>query len=89
MVTAHYRELAVQMRIDYPEFGRSDIAAVTARYLHATPLTEEFLPNLGRLHQLRARAEASRRATQLGMAVHIFEEEHGHFPQSLVELPGH
>ena len=86
-VTAHYRELAEQMRIGYPEYRRADISAVTARYLHATPLTEEFLPNLSRMHQLRARAEASRRATQLAMAVHIFEEERGHFPQSLDELP--
>lgn len=86
-MTAHYRELAVRMRIGYPEYRAADISAVTARYLHATPLTEVFLPNLGRLHQLRARAEASRRATQLAMAVHIFEEEHGHFPQSLDELP--
>ena len=86
-MTAHYRELAEQMRIGYPEYRRADISAVTARYLHATPLTEVLLPDLGRLHQLRTRGEASRRATQLAMAVHIFEEAHGHFPQSLDELP--
>ena len=83
----HYRELEAQMRIGYPDVRRADVDAVAERYLHRTPVTEFFLPTLGRAYMLQARYEASRRATQLAYATHIFKAENGRWPASLAELP--
>jgi len=46
-----------------------------------------LLPALSRAYKLRARHEASRRATQLAYAAHIFRARTGHWPKSLDELP--
>ncbi|MCH9033804.1 MAG: hypothetical protein IID42_04795 [Planctomycetes bacterium] len=84
---AAYREMAEMMRIGYPEFRTADFSAVREKYVHATPLTEAFMPDLSFYYQLRAREEASSRATQLAYATHLFKAEHGRFPESLSELP--
>ena len=83
----HYRELEAQARIGYPDVRRADVDAAAERYLHRTPVTEVFLPMLGRVYQLQAREEAMRRATKLAYATHIFRDRHGRWPVSPAELP--
>ncbi|MCH7872608.1 MAG: hypothetical protein IID33_12995, partial [Planctomycetes bacterium] len=83
----HYRELEAQVRIGYPDVRQADVDAAGQRYLHSSPITEVFLPMLGRAYQLQAREVASRRATQLAYATHIFKDQHGRWPASLEELP--
>ena len=85
--TTHYRELEAQMSIGYPDVRASDVAAIEARHVHTSPVTEMFLPALSRYYHLQARGEASRRATQLAYATHIFKEHNGRWPSSLSELP--
>ncbi len=83
----HYRELSEQMAIGYPAVRSPDIDALQERYLHTSPVTETMLPGLSRYYQLNAREEASRRATQLAYATHIYKAKNGRFPTSLDELP--
>jgi len=85
---AHYRELAEQMRIGYPEVRARDLEATESNTINASPpLTKMMLPSLSRYHKLRTRTEASRRATQLAYATHIYHARNGHWPKSLDELP--
>lgn len=86
-LTAHYREVGELMRVGYPHVRSADIAAAEARNSRATPLTEMLVPALSRYYQLRTRGEASRRATQLAYATHLFRAREGRWPQSLSELP--
>jgi len=83
----HFRELARLMRTGYPEVRTADIARLDERNMDRTPMTRLMLPGLSRIHKLRARNEAGRRATQLSYALHIFEAQHGRWPDSLDELP--
>src|SRR5205814_2566442 len=48
---------------------------------------EYLLPAISRVHALRTRNEASRRATQLSYVVHAFKARTGRWPASLDELP--
>jgi hypothetical protein len=84
---AHYREIAEQLRTGYPDVRASDLEATAESYVHTSPLTELLLPALSRYYKLRTRTEASRRATQLAYAAHIFRARTGHWPRSLDELP--
>jgi len=83
----YYPELAEQMRIGYPEVRASDLEALADQYLGISPITKILLPSMSRAHVLRARAEASRRATQLAYAAHIHHARTGQWPKSLDELP--
>lgn len=83
----YYRELGEQMRIGYPDVRASDLEASTERYANTSPITKIMLPSLSRVHTLRARTEASRRATQLSYAVHIHRARTGQWPKSLDDLP--
>ncbi len=86
-VDRHYRKLGDMFEIGYPEVRAADIDGASEDVLHTSPVTEAFLPALGRLHQLRARREASRRVTRLAYASHLFKERQGRWPASLDELP--
>ncbi|RJP31591.1 MAG: exo-alpha-sialidase [Phycisphaerales bacterium] len=87
---AHYRELARMMERGYPDVRTSDIRAFEEKSVESTALQKLLTPALSRVHTLRARSEASRRATQLSYAVHLFKAAHGRWPDSLDELPaGH
>jgi hypothetical protein len=83
----YFRELTEQMRMGYPDVRAADIETTYERYSHASPLTKMMMPALSRYYHLRGRAEASRRATQLAYAAHIYRARNGHWPQSLDELP--
>ena len=84
---AYYRDVAEQLRIGYPDVRAADVEETSMRYVHTSAMTKLLLPSLSRVHQLRARDEASRRATQLCYATHLFKARHGHWPESLDEVP--
>lgn len=83
----HYRELAEQMSIGYPHVRAADIHETTEISREQSPVAEMLIPDLTKIHQIRARAEAARRATQLTYATRLFKERHGRWPESLDELP--
>jgi hypothetical protein len=83
----YFREVGDQMRIGYPDVRAADIDAAYERYAHASPLTKMMMPAWSRYHHLRGRAEASRRATQLAYATHLYRARNGHWPESLDDLP--
>lgn len=84
---AYYRELGQQWRIGYPDVRTADIEATAEAYMDVNALTQAVLPSLSRMYMLRARTEASRRATQLAYATHIFRARNGRWPASIAELP--
>lgn len=86
---AYYREVSEQMSIGYPDVRAADVEPLQQTYDQRHAFTGlNLMANLGRLHTLRARLEASRRATQLAYATHLFKEQHGRWPETLDELPG-
>ena len=85
-IDIYHRELGELMSIGYPEARAPDLDAVAEKHIPTNPITELFLPALSRVHTLRARSEASRRATQLAYATHLFKHRNGRWPESLGEL---
>ncbi len=83
----YYTEVADQFNTGYPAVRSADIQSTADRYVHTNALTEALLPSLSRVHKLRTRADASRRATQLAYATHLFKARNGHWPESLDDLP--
>lgn len=83
----YYAEAKQAMATGYPQVRTSDMDKMAERHIEVSPLTKTLLPAFGRVQKIRARSEASRRATQLSYAVHIYKEQNGHWPQSLNELP--
>ena len=83
----HYHAMSEHLSVGYPDVRAADIEALEARTLGTSPLTESLMPALSRLHRLNARGEASRRATQLTYATHLFKQKNGRWPASLDELP--
>jgi hypothetical protein len=82
----YYNALEDAMSVGYPEVRASDLEALEEEYLHENASATLFLPSLSRVHTLRARSEANRRATQLAYAVHLHKAETGTWPASLDEL---
>jgi len=82
----YYRELARLVQIGYPMVRAADVAAAQQKCAHTNAWTELMFPDLSRVHLLRARDEASRRATQLAFAVHLFKLREGRWPGTLDEL---
>jgi hypothetical protein len=82
-----YPQLTELMRTGYPTVRIADLRALEETYVQNNELTRVFLPSLARVHTLRARAEANRRATQVAYAVHALHARNGRWPQSLDELP--
>lgn len=83
----HYHEMAEMWRTGYPEVRAADIGEIEERNAYATPLTRAFMPSLSRYYELAARERASRRATKLAYAIHLYEKQTGRWPESLDELP--
>jgi hypothetical protein len=83
----YYHEITGQMRTGYPEVRAADIDATVERYSDTNALTRLLIPSLSRVQVLRTRNEASRRATQLAYATHLFKARTGRWPVSLDELP--
>ncbi|HUU82077.1 MAG TPA: sialidase family protein [Phycisphaerae bacterium] len=83
----YYGQLLDQWRTGYPEVRAADMNATAEKYRHTNALTETLLPSLGRVQTIRTRNEASRRATQLSYAAHLFKARNGRWPESLAELP--
>ena len=85
-IDEYYRSLEDEMRVGYPEVRSADIHALRDQYAGTNPLTELFVPNLSRVHAIRARGEANRRATQLAYASRLFKERTGRWPTGLDEV---
>lgn len=83
----YYAEVKQAMATGYPQVRMDDMNKMAERHIEVSPMTKTLLPAFGRIQKIRARSEASRRATQLSYAVHIYKEQTGHWPQSLNELP--
>jgi len=83
----YYHDLTDQVRVGYPDVRASDIEALAKETIHTSPLTEELLPVLSRVYKLKTRGEATRRATQLAYAVHLYKKRNGRWPASLDDLP--
>src|SRR5262249_39820727 len=83
----YYGEAKQAMATGYPQVRMDDMNKMAERHIEVSPMTKALLPAFGRIQKTRARSEASRRATQLSYAVHIFKEQNGRWPQSLNELP--
>ncbi len=83
----YYRTLADQMRVGYPLVRAADLAALEESFAEGDPMADMLLPSLSRYYKLRTRSEASRRATQLTYAAHLFKAREGRWPASLDELP--
>ncbi|MEE8169134.1 MAG: sialidase family protein [Phycisphaerae bacterium] len=80
---AFYRETAELYRIGSPEARAADVDAVYERYGDTNVITRSLLPSVSRVAKLRTRGEASRRATQLAYAVHIYKDRTGQWPAAL------
>lgn len=87
LLDSYYRELAQAWTTGYPVARSADMKALQQRYEEANPLIGGLIPSLGRAYFLMNRIEASRRATQLSYAVHIFKARQGRWPVNLAELP--
>lgn len=83
----YFREVGEQMRMGYPDVRSDDLEATYERYAHAMPLTRMMMPAWSRYYHLRGRAEASRRATQLIYATHLYRARNSQWPKSLDDLP--
>jgi len=83
----YYAEASNAMATGYPQVRTSDMDAMAKQHVDVSPMTRTLLPAFGRIQKIRARNEASRRATQLSYAVHIYKEQTGQWPQSLDDLP--
>ncbi len=84
---SYFRELAEDWRVGYPDVRNADIDALGEEWYLTNALTRQLMPSLSRMYKLQARCEASRRATQLSYAVHLFKARNGRWPTSLDELP--
>ena len=85
---SYYQDIADQMTIGYPEVRSSDVTETARAYGGINEVVHRFVPDLGRVHRRRAQMEASRRATQLAYATHLFKRRNGRWPRSLGEIAG-
>jgi len=86
-IDRYYRLLARQLRLGYPQVRAADVKALREQHVGDDPWGRLIVPDLGQVLKARTRGIASRRATQLTLAVHLFKARHGRWPASLDELP--
>ncbi len=83
----HYRDMAENYRIGYPQVRAKDMEAMQQKYVNQSEVAKLMLPSIARAYTLSTRTEASRRATQLTYEVHLYKARNGRWPASLDELP--
>jgi hypothetical protein len=84
---SYNRQLGELWRTGYPQVRSSQISELGQRVGDENPLLKPLLPGLDRAYAIETRAEASRRATQLSYAVHLYKAQTGAWPASLADLP--
>jgi len=84
---AYYRDLADLWEIGTPEVGTQEVMKLEEEACNQSTLGSLITPSLSRAYGLSIRSEASRRATQLSYAMHVFKARNGRWPYSLDELP--
>ncbi|MGB0717032.1 MAG: sialidase family protein [Phycisphaerae bacterium] len=85
-IDSYYRELSEMMAVGYPEVRSNDIAEMADEYVSKNAIARHFLPSLSRVHFLRTRYEAERRATLAAYAAYDYRENFGRWPSSMREL---
>jgi hypothetical protein len=85
--TDYYQRYTEMARQGYPTVRASDVEEMAKPYADDNCVSRVMLPSLSRCYQLATRAEASRRATQLTYAVHLYKARTGQWPRSLDDLP--
>ena len=83
----YYRDVGQALRTGYPQVRAKDISEIDQRLVGTSAFANSLAPSMARMHQLRTRNEASRRATQLAFALHAYKSQTGKWPASLDELP--
>jgi len=83
----YYDRVAEMMRRGYPEVRPEDIRQLEQAAVQDNYAVRTMLPRLSRYYQLINRSEASRRATQLSYAIHLYKARNGQWPTSLEDLP--
>lgn len=83
----YYQTVGDMMRRGYPEVRPADLEALQEAAVAEDYTVRQMLPALSRYYQLTNRSEASRRATQLSYAIHLYEARNGQWPRSLDDLP--
>jgi hypothetical protein len=89
-IHAYHEEMQQQMRIGYPTVRSGDLRATWERFAARSPVAgcyEFMFTDLSRVAQVHTKTEASRRATQLSYAMHLFKIRTGHWPDRLDEMP--
>lgn len=87
VVRNHSRDLNEMWRQGYPTVRSGDIERMSMQYAESNKLAGMVIPSLGRAEHIVARNEASRRATQLAFALHLYKSRTGQWPQTLADLP--
>ena len=82
-----YRNFTDMARRGYPDVKADDLDTLGRTYAENNYVAKAMLPSLSRAYQIINRSEASRRATQLSYAVHLYKARTGQWPQSLNDLP--
>jgi hypothetical protein len=86
-----FRAIEKDWQTGYPSVRASGLGGSYERDCEAAartnPLIGTLMPSLSRAYHITGRVEASRRATQLTYAVHLFKAQTGRWPASLDELP--
>ena len=85
--TDFYQKFTDMARQGYPAVRAKDIEEMTQPHVEDNYVSRFMLPSLARAYQISTRAEASRRATQISYAVHLYKAQTGQWPQSLNDLP--
>lgn len=84
---AYYREIAEAFATGYPQVRAADMKKREEKYMEdAGILSRSIAPSFRRAHQMMARNEANRRATQLSYALHLYAARNGQWPTSLDQL---
>jgi len=86
-ITSFFKEYVDLSRQGYPGVKAKDLDALVTKHVGDNPLAKQFVPSLSRVYTLNQRNEASRRATQLTYAVHLYKARNGSWPASLDDLP--
>ena len=73
--------------MDMAEIWTSAEALMSMSAVHEDPVARYMLPSLSRVYQLANRHEATRRATKLTVAIHLYKSRNGRWPATLDELP--
>lgn len=86
-VRNYYRDVAVAVDKGYPAVKAGELDRQAQEIAAKHPAIAEMIPSFARVHALRTRAVANRRATEVALAINLHKARTGSWPTSLDELP--